>query len=83
MVIYENMKVIASSIEEYGNMQLIKKQRCSTIPCKSQTGSYYGHCMEKHARLFPKFDKVYWAKTWIKTLIENITLKREVQQFWH
>ena len=37
MVVYENMKVIESSIEVYGNMQVIKKPYYSMILCKSYT----------------------------------------------
>ena len=37
MVIYENMKVIESSIEVYGNMQGIKRPFYSMITCKSYT----------------------------------------------
>ena len=37
MVIYENMKVVESSIEVYGNMQVIKGPYNSMIPCKSYT----------------------------------------------
>ena len=37
MVIYENIKVIESAIEVYGNMQVIKRPYCSMIPCKSYT----------------------------------------------
>ena len=37
MVMYENMKVIESSIEVYGNMQVIKRPYYGMIPCKSYT----------------------------------------------
>ena len=37
MVIYENIKVIESSIEVYGNMQVIKRPYCSMSPSKSYT----------------------------------------------
>ena len=37
MVIYENNKVIESTIEVYGNMQVIKRPYFSMIPCKSHT----------------------------------------------
>ena len=37
MVIYENMKVIESSIDVYGNLQVIKNPYYSMIPCKSYT----------------------------------------------
>ena len=34
MVFYENIKVIESTIEIYGNMQDIKRPYYSMIPCK-------------------------------------------------
>ena len=37
MVVYENMKVIESSIEVYGNMQVLKSPYYSMIPCKLYT----------------------------------------------
>ena len=37
MVIYENMKVIESSIEVYDNMLVIKKPYYNMILCKSYT----------------------------------------------
>ena len=37
VVIYENIKVIESAIEVYGNMQVIKKPYYSMNPCKSYT----------------------------------------------
>ena len=37
MVIYENMKVIESFIEVYGNMQVIKRPYYNMISCKSYT----------------------------------------------
>ena len=37
MVVYENIKVIESSIEVYGNMQVIRRPYYSMIPCKSYT----------------------------------------------
>ena len=37
MVIYENSKVIESTTEVYGYMQVIKRPYCSMIPCKSYT----------------------------------------------
>ena len=37
MVIYKNIKVIESSIEVYGNMQVIERPNYSMIPCKSYT----------------------------------------------
>ena len=37
MVIYENIKVIESTTEVYGNMQVMKRPYYSVIPCKSYT----------------------------------------------
>ena len=37
MVIYENIRVIESTIEVYGNMQVIKIPYYSMIKCKSYT----------------------------------------------
>ena len=37
MMIYENIKVIESTIEVYGNMQVIKRPYYSMIPCESYT----------------------------------------------
>ena len=49
MVVHENVKVIESSIEVYGNIQVIIRPYYSMIPCKSYTVLKYGHSMEKHA----------------------------------
>ena len=35
MVIYENIIVMESAIEIYGNMQVLKRWKCSMIQCKS------------------------------------------------
>ena len=37
MVIYENIKVIESAIESYGNIQVMKRPYYSIIPWKSYT----------------------------------------------
>ena len=37
MVINENIKAIESTIEVYGNMQVINRPYYSKIPCKSYT----------------------------------------------
>ena len=37
MVTYENIRVMESSIEVYGDMQIIKRPYYSMIPCKSYT----------------------------------------------
>ena len=37
MVIYENIKVLESTIEVYGNMQVIRRPFYSMIRCKSYT----------------------------------------------
>ena len=58
-LVYENMKVIESSIEVYGNMQVIKRPYYSMIPCKSYTVPEYGHSMGKHAQIFSDYDNVF------------------------
>ena len=58
MVIYENIKLIESTIEVYGNMQVIKRPYYSMIPCKSCSVPQYGISMEKHARISSDYDKV-------------------------
>ena len=37
MMVYENIKVIESTIEVYGNIQVIKRPYYSMIPYKSYT----------------------------------------------
>ena len=37
VVIYENIKVMESTIEVCGSMQVIERPYCSMIPCKSYT----------------------------------------------
>ena len=59
MVIYENIKVIESTIEIYGNMQVIRRPYYSMIPCKSHILPEYGHSMEKNARILSDYDNVF------------------------
>ena len=59
MVIYKNIKVIERTIEVYGNMQVIKRPYSSMIARKSYTVPYYGHSMEKHARILSEYDNVF------------------------
>ena len=58
-MIYENLKVIGSSIEIYGNMVVIKRPYYSSIPWKSYTEPYYGDFLEKHAQFFLNYDNVF------------------------
>ena len=59
MVIYENMKVIESSIEVYDNMQVIKRPYYSMIPCKLYIVASYGHSMEKQEQILSNYDNVF------------------------
>ena len=59
MVIYENIKVIESTIEVYGNMQVIKRPYYTMIPCKSYTVPSYGHSMQKNARISSDYNNVF------------------------
>ena len=52
------MKFLESSIEVYGNMQVIKRPYYSMIPWKSYTVPQYDHSMEKHARILSDYDNV-------------------------
>ena len=57
MVIYENIKLIESTIEVYGNTQVIKRPWYDSIQIMHCT--YYSHGMEKHARIFSYYDNVF------------------------
>ena len=56
MVIHENIKVIKSTIEVYGNLQVMKRPYYSMIHCKSYTAPWSGHSMEKQARILSEYD---------------------------
>ena len=59
MVIYENIKVIESTIEVYGSIQVIKRPHYSMTLCKSYSLPLYGHSMERHARILSDYDNVF------------------------
>ena len=58
MVIYENIQVIESAIEVYGNMRVIERPYYCMILCKSYTVPYYGQSIEKHTQSLLVYDKV-------------------------
>ena len=51
MVIYENIKLIESTIKVYGDMQVIKRPFYSMIPCKSYTVPY--KLRQRYKSFFP------------------------------
>ena len=78
-----NIKVIENAKEVYNNMQVIKRPQFGMIPSNLYTVLEYAHGKEKHVRILLDYDNVFQrTKSCFEILMENITLKCEVQKFW-